>query len=105
MKHIPIILSTCLLATSTFALEAGQSAFPPSENPPAPSEPKKGTDAKGADIKETSIVPHTRAARRQIFCGPAIRLSLEPVGDASRASSFPTRQLRASGEEKKWSLT
>ena len=51
MRHLPIVLSACLLTTSTFALDAGQNAPGPSDNPPAPPESAKGTDAKATDTK------------------------------------------------------
>ena len=51
MRRMPIILSACLLTTSTFALDAGQNAPPPSEKPPASPESAKGMDANGTDTK------------------------------------------------------
>jgi periplasmic protein TonB len=54
MRHISIVLSACLLTTSTFALDAGQNSPPPSGEPPASSEPAKGTDAKETDTKSSA---------------------------------------------------
>jgi TonB family protein len=54
MRHMPIILSACLLTTSTFALDTGQNAAPPSETPPATPEPAKGTDAKETETKPSA---------------------------------------------------
>ena len=54
MRHISIVLSACLLTTSTFALDAGQSSPPPSGEPPASSEPAKGTDAKETETKSSA---------------------------------------------------
>ena len=51
MRHMLIVLSVCLLITSTLALDAGQNAPAPPDNPPAPPESAKGTDAKETDTK------------------------------------------------------
>lgn len=68
MKHLPIVLSACLLTTSAFALEAGQTTSPPPETPPAPSEPSKGTNAKETDAKPSA--PKEAAGKAQPKAAP-----------------------------------
>jgi len=69
MKHMPILLSACLLTTSAIALESGQSASPSSESPPSSSEPAKETGAKGTDTK-SAPTPQGPAAKAEPKAAP-----------------------------------
>jgi len=96
MKHIPLVLSASLLATSAFALDAGQNASPPPENPPASTESTKGTDAKGTDAKGTDAkATETKPSKPKEAAGSAAPKAKPERKTSELSSQAYTRILAA----------